>query len=255
MTWMCLVEFTVLTFESKPQMSTSRWPERAKKEIIKSIRMLSVHLGYVYKIFLELLTRLTWRHAQGEKLRCFGDARYCVERDNTGKWLLGGYGLWHWHGQNVENVSYFHLTFQIQSKLVYTGRKSQRTHQALPPPVSGLHGGILLAGAAQGRRPSITKSPCIESKRQRLSDKTHHHLIICCMTSQMICCDKHLPSSSFASLSWLNCIVFQHGSLLKRSSQISVGLDDVNTWLTVGRLTSLLIEERSVSTVHNFFFL
>lgn len=64
---------------------------------------------------------------------------------------------------------------------------SQRSHQP-PPPVSGLHGGIVLAApaAALGRHPSL--------KCQRLSDKTH-----------IICCNKHFLDS----IHWHVSIIFQ----------------------------------------------
>lgn len=206
--------------------------------------MSSVHLGYVYKISLEQLTVLPWRHAQGGKARRLG---WCLvlywerqQRKMAAGWMWPMALAWIKCWKCFWLLSYFSNPKHFSSY----GREvrlwmSQKTHQARPPPVSGLHRGIRLAVAAQGRRPSIRKSPCIKSKRQRLSDKTHYHFIICCMTSQMICCDERFPSSSFTTLSWLNCVFFQPGSVLKRSSQTSVGLDDVNTRMTFGRLTSL----------------
>lgn len=224
--------------------------------------MSSVHLGYVYKISLEQLTVLPWRHAQGGKAPRLG---WCLvlywerqQRKMAAGWMWPMALAWIKCWKCFWLLSYFSNPkhFSSYGREVQTGclrRLIKRDHRQCLDST----GGIRLAVAAQGRRPSIRKSPCIKSKRQRLSDKTHYHFIICCMTSQMICCDERFPSSSFTTLSWLNCVFFQPGSVLKRSSQTSVGLDDVNTRMTFGRLTSLarsLIEERSVSTVHKSFY-
>lgn len=162
--------------------------------------MLSVHLGYVYKISLEQLTVLRWRHAQGGKLE--GVMFRIVLRGTTeenGRLVNMVYGTS--MDKVLKMLLIFILLFKSKSNLVYTGRKSnwmsQKTHQARPVPVSALHWGICLAVAALGRRPSIRKSTCIKSKRQRLSDKTHYHFIICCMTSQI-----SLPPHSLLSPDW-----------------------------------------------------
>lgn len=54
--------------------------------------------------------------------------------------------------------------------------QSQKSHQSLPPPVSELHGGNLLA-AAQGRHTSIRKSPCWGWAAKMLWQDSLSHII------------------------------------------------------------------------------
>lgn len=145
--------------------------------------MSSVHLGYVYKISLEQLTVLPWRHAQGWKARRLG---WCLvlywerqQRKMAAGWIWPMALAWIKCWKCFWLLSYFSNPKHFSSY----GREvrlwmSQKTHQARPPPVSGLHRGIRLAVAAQGRRPSIRKSPCIKSKRTFRQDSLSlHHLL------------------------------------------------------------------------------
>lgn len=146
--------------------------------------MSSVHLGYVYKISLEQLTVLPWRHAQGGNARRLG---WCLvlywerqQRKMAAGWMWPMALAWIKCWKCFWLLSYFSNPkhFSSYGREVQTGclrRLIKRDHRQCLDST----GGIRLAVAAQGRRPSIRKSPCIKSKRQRLiitsSSAAWHH--------------------------------------------------------------------------------
>lgn len=96
MTWMCLMEFTVLTFECKiPNVNITVLREGKEKRSFKALGC---------RLFTwDMCTKYLWSNwpyspdvtLRVGKLQGLGDVWYCTESDNRGKWPPGECGLWH----------------------------------------------------------------------------------------------------------------------------------------------------------------
>lgn len=221
--------------------------------------MSSVHLGYVYKISLEQLTVLPWRHAQGGKARRLG---WCLvlcwerqQRKMAAGWIWPMALAWIKCWKCFWLLSYFSNPkhFSSYGREVQTGclrRLIKRDHRQCLDST----GGIRLAVAAQGRRPSIRKSPCIKSKRTFRQDSLSLHHLLHDITNDL--------------LWWTFPFLLVHYSLLTELRFLSTWICPQTQLPNICRpgwcehtddfwktdLARSLIEDRSVSTVHKSFY-